>query len=120
MTVAVDVLLLVVCGGKPVSVVDGKRVEDLLPAGRLADEVGAIGPAGVRDEVEHLHRGLLVREMTSVTDRAAKPGVEALDRICRVDDLPQLEGELEERHELLPRVLPTGDHRWGRAPSTPR
>src|SRR5437868_10781246 len=49
--------------------------------------------------------------MTAMTDRPSEPGVETLNRICRVDDLAELDRELEERHELGPAVLPRADHR---------
>ena len=37
-------------------------------------------------EVEHLQRGLLVREVPAAADRLPEPGVEALDRVGGVHD----------------------------------
>src|SRR6266571_3335416 len=74
-------------------------------------------PSLVGDEVDDLHRGLLVGEVAPVTDRPSEPGVEALDRVGRVDDLAELDRELEERHELAPGVLRrTYDRRIDLAP----
>jgi hypothetical protein len=44
------------------------------------------------DEVEDLHRGLLVREVAAVTDRPPEPRVQRLDRVGGVDDLAELGG----------------------------
>src|SRR5207249_9864678 len=81
------------------------------PTVGLADQIRPTGPSLVIYKVEDLHRGLLVREVSSMTDRPAEPGVQALDRVGRVDDLAELDRELEERHELAPGVLPRTDHR---------
>src|ERR1700729_2011881 len=98
-------------GVESVAVVDGQDVQCLLPVADLAGEVLAVAASGGGDEVEDLHRGLLVREMTAVTDCSAESSVQRLDRVCRVDDPAELDGELEQRNELLPCVLPGADHR---------
>ena len=41
----------------------------------------------------------------------AESGVQGLDGVCRVDQLAQLDGEREERYELVPSPFPGGDHR---------
>lgn len=52
-------------GSEPVAVVDG---QGLLPVADVAGQVLTVFPAGCRNEVEHLHRGLLVGEMAPVAD----------------------------------------------------
>ena len=53
-----------------------------------------------------------VGKVPAVADGLAESGVERLDRVCRVNDLAQIDGEVEERDELVPSSLPSGDHRW--------
>jgi len=96
--------------------VDGQDVEGLLPVADSAGQVLAVAPLRRRDEVEDLHRGLLVGEMTAVADSPTESSVQRLNRVCRVDDPAELDGELEEWHELLPRILPGADHRWVERP----
>ena len=63
-------------GGESVAVVDGQDIQRVLPVADFAGQVLAVLAAGRRDEVEHLHRGLLVREMASVADGATESGVQ--------------------------------------------
>lgn len=46
-----------------------------------------------------------------MTHGLPETGVQALDGVGRVDDWAQLDGEREERHEIIPRAFPGGDHR---------
>ena len=62
-----------------------------------------------RHEVEHFHRCLLGRKRAPRPDCPPEPGVEPLDRVRRVNDLSELDRELEERNELIPRGLPRSD-----------
>ena len=48
--------------------------------------------------------------MASVSDCSSEAGVEAFYGVCGVDDSAQLGGERQERHELVPAVLPGLDH----------
>jgi hypothetical protein len=61
--------------------VDGKCVQDLLPAVYAPGRVGAVLPPFGGDEVEDLERRLLVGEVAPVPDSAPEPGVEALDGV---------------------------------------
>ncbi len=84
---------------------EGQSVQDLFPTVDLAGQVLPILLPGNRHEIEHFHRCLLGREMASMPDCQPKPGVERLNRIRRVHDLSELDRELEERNELVPRGL---------------
>jgi hypothetical protein len=80
--------------GDPVAVVDGQRVQDVLPAVDLAGQVLTIRSSLRGDEVEHLQRGLLVREVAAMPDCPAEPRVEALDRVgIRYDTSDAFVGE---------------------------
>ena len=93
------------------AVVDAEGVEDMFPSADLSGEVLPVFPAGGSGEVEHFHRGLVGWEVASVTDRATESGVERLDRVCCVNDVAKLGGELEKRDELGPRAFPRSNHR---------
>ena len=86
-------------------------VERSLPSGRAAGHVRAVGVRVADDQVEHLERTLLIREMPPSSRRLAEPGVRALDRVRGVDDLADLRREPEERGELLPRDAPEPNDR---------
>jgi hypothetical protein len=58
------------------------------------------------DQVEVFESGLFGREVAAGLDRAAEPGVEALDGIRGGDDGADLHVEGQERHELGPGVGP--------------
>ena len=64
----------------------------------------AVSSSCCSDEVEHLECCLLVGEIASVANSPTEPGVQRLDGVCGVDDLPQLDGELKEWYELLPGI----------------
>ena len=86
-------------------------VERSLPSGRVAGHVRAVGVRVADDQVEHLERTELIREMPPSSRRLAEPGVRALDRVRGVDDLADLRREPEERGELLPRDAPEPNDR---------
>ncbi len=96
--------------GDSLAVVDGKCVEYLFPAVDPSGQVLPVRAPGDGGQVEDFEGCLVGREVASVTDRAAEPGVERLDRVGRVDDVAELLGELEERYELGPRPFPRQDH----------
>ena len=61
---------------------------------------------------QHLHRRRIRGEMASGLGDLAQLVVHRLNRIRRVNDLPQLGRELQKRGEPLPRVAPGGHRRW--------
>src|SRR5581483_8045962 len=61
------------------------------------------------DEVKVLEGGLLGGEVAAGLDRAAEPGVEALDRVGGADQRADLLIEAQERDELGPGALPQLD-----------
>ena len=69
------------CGGDSFAVVDGKGIEDLLPAVDFAAEVLSARSPVIGDEVEHLQRGLLVWEMPSMAHRSTEAGIETFDGV---------------------------------------
>src|SRR5690606_32301914 len=54
-------------------------------------------------------RRLVARKMPFVADRLANLAVQRLDGVSRVDDLPDLRGEREERDDLRPAAAPARD-----------
>ena len=70
-----------------------------------------VRPAFSDGQVEDLQRGLLGREVSSSANGLPEPGVQRLDPVGRVDQLPDLDWEVEERHELRPEPFPHPDHR---------
>jgi hypothetical protein len=91
--------------------------------GSLACFLGALAGPLVLDvtdgEPQRLDDGVVVGEVAPVLDDLAELVVQRLDGVGGVDDLAGLRGELEERDEPLPGVLP-GRH-GGRVagPSSP-
>jgi len=68
---------------------------------------------------DQLDRGLVVREVRLVSDALAHTAVQALDRVCRVDDSSHRGVEGEERDDLCPVTPPAlGDGRESTAPRT--
>jgi hypothetical protein len=61
--------------GDSVAVVDCEGVEDLLPVVDSPCHVLAVGPSCGGDEVEHLQRCLLVREIPAMADGSTESGV---------------------------------------------
>src|SRR5580692_7780381 len=60
-------------------------------------------------EVEELDRGIIVGEMAAVLDYLPQLEINGLDRIRRVDYLPDGGVVLQERDELVPGPFPCGD-----------
>src|SRR3954454_648226 len=85
---------------------DGERVQCRLPAHCPSCLTGALGVQGSGDQVEHLHRGLLVGEVAAGPYGATVAGVEALDRVRAAEDLSDLDVVIQEGDELLPRRAP--------------
>jgi hypothetical protein len=73
--------------------------------------VGSVLPPFGGNQVQNFQRGLLVGEVASVADGLAEPGVQALDGVGGVHDGAQLDGVVEEGHELSPGLFPGVDHR---------
>ena len=114
---------MVVVGGRPRC---GRRsgwsggVEDGLPS--LIWPVGLARLVALLDghEVEHLQRRLLGREVPTVAHGLAEPGVQRLDGIGGLHDLAELDGEGEERHEVVPGPFPGGGPSPGSGPASAR
>ena len=90
---------------------DAECVQDLFPSGDLTGEVLPVRSSLDGNKIEDFHSGLLVREMPPMSHRFAELRVEAFYRVGGVHDLAQLDGELQQRHKLVPRVFPRLDHR---------
>src|SRR3954452_22594730 len=86
-------------------------VQDALPARDLSGGVGSVRSAVADGQVEDLQGGLLGGEVPAPAGGLAEAGVQGLDSVRGVDQLPDLDGEVEERHELGPGPLPHRDHR---------
>jgi hypothetical protein len=88
---------------------DCKGIQCGLPSVHPALAASAGGVEAHEGEVDALERGGLGREMPAGVHSSADPGVDALDRVCRVDHGPDLGVEAEEGDELGPCVLPQLD-----------
>jgi hypothetical protein len=66
-------------------------------------------PFGSRDrtgQVEDLHRCLFVREMAMGVDDLPESGIQGLDRVGRAQQVTDLDIEIHERYEAIPRGTP--------------
>jgi hypothetical protein len=99
------------CGLDAVAVVDGECVQDGFPGVDPPARVGSVLPPFGGNQVQNFQRGLLVGEVASVADGLAEPGVQALNGVDGVHDRAELDGVVEEGHELAPGLLPGVDHR---------
>src|SRR5947209_19111630 len=79
---------------------DVEGVQGGLPAVGPALPASSGGVQAEDDEVEVLEGGLLGGEVAAGLDRAAEPGIEALDRVGGADQRAALGTEAQERHEL--------------------
>jgi hypothetical protein len=90
---------------------DGESIERRLPPYGPPGLSGAGGVEGPGDQVEARQRRQLGGEMASGLDRPPVAGVQRLDRVRAADDRPDLDVVVQERDELLPRVLLQPDDR---------
>src|SRR6202034_2634389 len=105
--------------GDAVPEMDGEGVHGCFPAvgagasfSSFEDEAVAVDmPPGdiPYPKVEQLDCGIVAGEMAAVLDDLPQLEVNRLDRVCRVDYLPDGGVELEERDELVPGPVPRGD-----------
>src|SRR4051812_43270972 len=103
---------LAAAGGDAAVEGDVEGVERGLPSVGPAGSSLAGGVEAGDGKVQHFQRGLLGGEMAAGVDRAAEPGVQALNRVGAADDPADLYVEGQERHHLRPRVGPQpGDGR---------
>ena len=92
-------------GGQAVAVVDGQCVQYGLPAVDPAGRVAPVFPPLDRGEIQDLDRGLLGGETTSPDGCFPEPRIEALDRVCAVNDFAELDSDLPQCFLLAKRRL---------------
>src|SRR5688572_17368433 len=86
---------------------------ELIPG--AAPEIGFLAP-GRRDvaqgQPQQLDRGVVGRELTTHLQDLSQPGVDALERVGRVEHLAHIWWKGEERNDVRPSAAPAGDDSW--------
>ena len=108
---------VVLCRGHAVGGSGGQGVQDGLLARGRSCLSGALGVQAPGEQVQGLHGGLLVGEVSPGPDRPMVAGIEGLDGVGQADDLADLNVVVQEGDELPPGVVPQPrDRRVGLAP----